>query len=138
MADWIWVPLCENYIAEFVNTYNNHQVRRQPNKQGPSHASHLYTYSFPEQFGGEDQLVRGDMNLIDQIMENHQGKAAMEFFPAWFDVVASHVFVLVGQPERSFKTAWDVFDIMLEPLQYQLSNITPSQAELLELPNMRE
>ncbi|KZT35965.1 hypothetical protein SISSUDRAFT_1035209, partial [Sistotremastrum suecicum HHB10207 ss-3] len=116
LADWIWVPLVQHSINLFVESFNNHKVRRQPEKQGPSNAAYWYTHQFPEQFGGENVLVRGDMKLIEEILENHPGKEAVKFFPDWFDPLARQAYDMVGRPERTLQTAWQVFIQMLVPL----------------------
>ncbi|KZS87929.1 hypothetical protein SISNIDRAFT_418873 [Sistotremastrum niveocremeum HHB9708] len=121
LADWIWVPLAQDYINDFVNTYNNHKVRRQPHKQGPSNAAHNYTYQFPEEFGGENQLVYGDMDLVAQILQDHPGKEAIRFYPPWFDVLCQESHRRIGRPPLTLASAWLVFVHMLVPVSVAVS-----------------
>ncbi|KZT33943.1 hypothetical protein SISSUDRAFT_1065728 [Sistotremastrum suecicum HHB10207 ss-3] len=133
LADWIWIPLAQASIDAFVESFNNHKVRRQPEKQGPSDAPYWYTHQFPEEFGGENVLIKGDMKLIEEIMENHPGREAMKFYPDWFAPLAEEAYAKIMKPKLTLKTAWRVFAQMLVPLDVLIRDLDFARIEQLAI-----
>ncbi|KZS92199.1 hypothetical protein SISNIDRAFT_401499, partial [Sistotremastrum niveocremeum HHB9708] len=112
LVDWIWVPLIQQEVNKYIEGFNDRPIRRQPEKNGPSGASHNKSYRHPELFGGSDQLIPVNPRLIDLLLADHPGEEATQFFPPWFHELALEAYRRVGSPELSFMQAWSTFRLM--------------------------
>lgn len=110
-------------MDKYVHGFNDRRIRRQPEKDGPSGASHNHAYRHPELFGGTDQMNRVHPRLIDQLLVDHPGAEAVRFYPAWFDEVARHAHYLADFPELSLAAAWDTFRLMIDDVVRLVSEI---------------
>lgn len=112
LAYWIWKPLIEAELNEYVEQANDHRVRKQNEKRGPSGVSATIAFDHPEQLGGVDCLVAVDSAYIDSLLANHKGAEMIKFWSDGFDLVAHEVFGQIGSPSIQFRNAWHVWASM--------------------------
>lgn len=112
LADWIWKPLIERAFDEYVDEHNDHRVRKQIDKPGPSGTSMNFAHAFPEQFNGTDCLIAVDKELISDLLEVHPAHEQLKFWPDWFGQIASRAYRDIGSPEIKFENAWDLWGQM--------------------------
>ncbi|KAG9026898.1 hypothetical protein FS837_004469, partial [Tulasnella sp. UAMH 9824] len=76
LADWIWAPLVQKEVDDYVDQFNDHHVRYQPEKVGPSGCSMNYAFENPAEFNGTNNYVPIDPLIIDDLMVGHDGAEA--------------------------------------------------------------
>lgn len=74
-----------------------------------------YAWANPSEFGGEDQHIAVNTRVIDNVLQDHHGAIATQFFPAWVGILASDVYVEIGSPAVTFNSTWNIFSLMLQP-----------------------
>ncbi|KZT40293.1 hypothetical protein SISSUDRAFT_983506 [Sistotremastrum suecicum HHB10207 ss-3] len=132
LADWIWVPLIQQELDKFVSRYNSRKIRRQPEKHGPSGASHNRTFNFPELFDGKSQLIEVDRKVIDILLADHEGRELVRFVPEWFENMADEAHNHLGSPDITLENAWAIFPEMLRLIRELLKH-NEEQNALYEL-----
>lgn len=45
-----------------------------------------YAYENPGEFGGKNRFIPVDPIVIDNLLENHEGAIAVQFFPDWVEM----------------------------------------------------
>ena len=82
-------------------------------KYGPSGMSKNIAYSMPEKWGGVDQLLPVDLDLIRAMKQELGGDAILEFVSEEFSRTAEAAYERLGVVELTFHNIWDVFSAML-------------------------
>ena len=121
LADWIWVDLLQKEVDDYVAQFNDHKVRYQAEKVGPSGASPDYAFEHPEEFGGENQLIEVDIGVINVLLQNHPGEVATRFYSPRVNDIATAIYVGVGSPAITFESAWEVFALMIDEFWNQVA-----------------
>lgn len=80
--------MVQKEVDDYVDQFNDHHVRFQPEKVGPSGCSMNYAFENPAEFNGTNNYVPIDPLIIDDLMEGHDGAEACKFFPDWVGEVA--------------------------------------------------
>lgn len=118
---WIFVPLIQAQLDEFVRYWNLHRVRSQPNKHMPSGHVPAYALQHPEEFGGVDCRIAVPKEAVDQLrkfLEEDSNKTRAECFQ-WFTddfgALAKEVYESIGKPVLTLDSAWQVF-IQMSPM----------------------
>ncbi|KAJ7220399.1 hypothetical protein C8J57DRAFT_1440393 [Mycena rebaudengoi] len=116
---WIFAPLIQAELDDFVQWWNNHQVRHQHKKIMPSGHVPSHAMDYPELFGGLNcrieipseaiEDLRGQLNIEEGSKSEYQ---AWPGLTAEFNVRASHSFVEIGEPIIKLSNAWDIFVAM--------------------------
>lgn len=119
---WIFVPIVQDALDEFCVWWNQHTVRRQPDKDMPSGHVPQDAVEHPQLFGGIDCLIRIPKDTIDdmrQYLAEEVGprEKFQQFFPAEFQLIASDVHAAIGNPQITLLTAWSVFTKMSDAIE---------------------
>ncbi|KAG8893578.1 hypothetical protein FRB99_001859, partial [Tulasnella sp. 403] len=112
LADWLWVPLIQKEVNNYVDQFNDHVVRKQMEKVGPSNCSPNYAFDHPGEYGGVNNYIPLDVNVIDSLREGHAGERAVRFFPPWAEQIAAGLFQSAGLPQVTVDNAWTTFVAM--------------------------
>lgn len=115
-----------------MSRYNSRKIRRQPEKHGPSGASHNRTFNFPELFDGKSQLIEVDRKVIDILLADHEGRELVRFVPEWFENMADEAHNHLGSPDITLENAWAIFPEMLRLIRELLKH-NEEQNALYEL-----
>ncbi|KAJ7433123.1 hypothetical protein B0H11DRAFT_2165057 [Mycena galericulata] len=123
---WIFAPVIQAELDDFVQWWNNHRVRHQHEKIMPSGHVPSHAMDYPELFGGLDCRIKIPPEAITDLrkqLETEEGPKSD--FQAWpglteeFNLRASEVYVAIGEPEIKLANAWDVFVQMAMELSVQ-------------------
>ncbi|KAJ7210180.1 hypothetical protein GGX14DRAFT_363716, partial [Mycena pura] len=113
---WIFAPLIQQELDDFVNWWNNHRVRHQHEKIMPSGHVPSHAMEYPELFGALDCRIRVPPEAIEELrMQINLEEGPKSKFQAWpglteeFDLYASRVFLDIGAPKLTMEKGWDVF-----------------------------
>lgn len=114
---WIWPPVIQTELDQYRNSWNNHTVRSQKNKQMPSGSTPQNFLTLPENYGGQYCAIPVDRAFIQQLRERIpvSREEAMRWVSDEFAALAGDVYDEIGSPVISLTTAWTVFQQM-EPL----------------------
>ncbi|KAJ7678788.1 hypothetical protein B0H17DRAFT_1015364 [Mycena rosella] len=114
LFNWIWPPIIQGELDHFTERWNVHIICRQRNKLMPSGVSPNELYAHPEYYGGRCFATPVPQAAVaafrDEIRLTRDG--ALNWVPAEFDAMACQVYDLLGAPECSAATAWDLFSRM--------------------------
>jgi hypothetical protein len=113
---WLWPPVIQQELDKFRFQANNRRVRKQKQKSLPSGVSPNIAYTFPEKFGGTDQLQPVDIEVIQEILDQMQAeKDALADWgiPEDFAQRAQAAFVETRIVEVSVSNIWIVFQCIL-------------------------
>jgi hypothetical protein len=114
LSNWIWFPAIQRSLDEFCHQQNNHRIRKQQGKILPSGGTPNEFYSKPEEWGGEDCLIRVPAEVIDELLADcEEGYKQMRYVEEDFDVLAQAVYEAVDKPEITVQNAWEVFRTMI-------------------------
>ncbi|KAJ6618980.1 hypothetical protein B0H10DRAFT_1913207 [Mycena sp. CBHHK59/15] len=123
---WIFAPVIQAELDDFVQWWNNHRVRHQHEKIMPSGHVPSHAMDYPELFGGLDCRIKIPPEAIADLREQLETEAGPKSdFQAWpglteeFNLRASEVYVAIGEPGIKLANAWDVFVQMAMELSVQ-------------------
>ncbi|KAJ7429620.1 hypothetical protein B0H11DRAFT_2181174 [Mycena galericulata] len=123
---WIFAPVIQAELDDFVQWWNNHRVRHQHEKIMPSGHVPSHAMDYPELFGGLDCRIKIPPEAITDLREQLETEEGPKSdFQAWpslteeFNLRASEVYVAIGEPEIKLANAWDVFVQMAMELSVQ-------------------
>jgi hypothetical protein len=114
LFNWIWPPVVQGELDHLTARWNSHVIRRQRNKLMPSGVSPNDLYAHPEHYGGRCFAIPVPQAAVNAFRDSIRiaRDAALSWVPAEFDAVAGQVYELLGSPECSAETAWDLFSKM--------------------------
>ncbi|KAJ7511628.1 hypothetical protein B0H11DRAFT_2370583 [Mycena galericulata] len=123
---WIFAPVIQAELDDFVQWWNNHRMRHQHEKIMPSGRVPSHAMDYPELFGGLDCRIKIPPEAITDLREQLETEEGPKSdFQAWlglteeFNLRASEVYVAIGEPEIKLANAWDVFVQMAMELSVQ-------------------
>ncbi|KAJ7798209.1 hypothetical protein B0H13DRAFT_1643103, partial [Mycena leptocephala] len=123
---WIFAPVIQAELDDFVQWWNNHRVRHQHEKIMPSGHVPSHAMDYPELFGGLDCRIKIPPEAIADLREQLETEEGPKSdFQAWpglteeFNLRASEVYVAIGEPGIKLANAWDVFVQMAMELSVQ-------------------
>ncbi|KAF5379743.1 hypothetical protein D9615_005816 [Tricholomella constricta] len=115
MSNWIWFPLIQRELDDFVDTQNNHRIRRQQEKNLPSGGTPNDFYRHPDRYGGQSCLIDIDINVLDQLLDEAvEGRRLMQYVDEEFEEIANTAYIAVGRPKITLHSAWDVFRVLVD------------------------
>ncbi|KAI0069657.1 hypothetical protein K474DRAFT_1710205 [Panus rudis PR-1116 ss-1] len=121
---WLWPPIVQVELDGFVEYWNTHRIRTQPNSLLPSGCTPNHAYQCPEEWEGQKMHTPVPLELIQQLRETLPLTRAEAF--RWVDdnfaVLAEHVYAEIGRPLRSIQTGWLVFQRMSPLIQNYVNN----------------
>ncbi|KAJ7239109.1 hypothetical protein C8J57DRAFT_1246149 [Mycena rebaudengoi] len=114
LFNWIWPPIVQGELDHLTARWNSHVIRRPRNKLMPSGVSPNDLYAHPEHYGGRCFAIPVPQAAVNAFRDSIRiaRDAALSWVPAEFDAVAGQVYELLGSPECSAETAWDLFSKM--------------------------
>lgn len=109
-------------MDEFKDYWNNHQVRRQVEKEMPSNHVPQDALDHPEAWGAESCLIKIEKSSIDELRallteEVGPREQYLTWYSAHFAETAAEAYEELGSPELNLETAWDVFGDMSRALE---------------------
>jgi hypothetical protein len=104
--------LVQDKADAYIMQHNDHKVRYQPHKVGPSGVSANIVFQHPERFGGRNYLIKGDMGIVSLLLQNHPGEVASRFYSPLVHEIAAGIYSDVGSPQITLQTAWHIFASM--------------------------
>lgn len=118
LRNWIWFPLMQRSLDNFVYQQNNHRIRRQKEKILPSGGTAEEFYRHPDRYGGEQCGVSVDVPFVKGILDDMlvTNGHLLRVVDDEFTTLADRTYVLIGSPEITEQTAWPVFKVMLQKM----------------------
>lgn len=117
LKNWIWFPLVQRELDEFVDRQNAHRIRKQADVALPTGGRPDQFYQNPAQYGGEECLIPVDMDEIDRLLaESDDGISKMSYVDADFEPLAEEAYKAIGSPCITVESAWPVFQKMANRL----------------------
>ncbi|KAF8583634.1 hypothetical protein K439DRAFT_1647174 [Ramaria rubella] len=116
LFNWIWLPICQSVLDEFMTYWNNHRVRSQKNKLMPSGATPRDIFTSPQAYGGERYSIPRTQEAIDALRAELllSRQSALQFVDEEFANHACQVWHQLGSPPCSvFSSGWEIFTKML-------------------------
>ena len=97
---------------------NAHRVRKQAKKSLPSGGRPDRFYSNPEEYNGEECLIKVDIDMVEQLLqESEDGKEKMWFTDHNFDPLAKVAYEKIGAFPVTLENVWRVFSLMINQLE---------------------
>ncbi|KAJ7061419.1 hypothetical protein C8F01DRAFT_1369564 [Mycena amicta] len=116
-AVYVWGKAVQHRLDEHKRENDYHRVRRQKNSCLPTGGRHKDFYEQPHKWGGIDQLIPVDMQLVDRLIDEHTPADLFQFASsAMMEAVCEVAYNTIGAPEVSSHNAWHVFAAMINSL----------------------
>lgn len=118
LKNWIWFPLIQGSLDEFVFKQNHHRIRKQAEKVLPSGGSSSEFYQYPDRYGGEQCGIPVDKKVVQSLLDNLRvdNGHLMEYVAADFQELADAAYAAIGKPKIALASAWKVFEAMVHSM----------------------
>ncbi|THH28069.1 hypothetical protein EUX98_g6112 [Antrodiella citrinella] len=113
LARWLFSILVQRELDTFVDSYNNHRIRKDRRKALPSGMSPNEAMVLYKSYGGIFCLQPVDPALIDQLMVEIGGEDLLRFVSVEYETRALEVYRTLGLSVLNFQNVWTVFQDML-------------------------
>ncbi|KAF7329564.1 hypothetical protein MKEN_00219300 [Mycena kentingensis (nom. inval.)] len=120
---WVFAPVIQLELDNFMVWWNNHRVRHQHEKIMPSGHVPSHAMQFPELFGALDCRIKVPREAVALLREQlTEEEGSREQFQSWpgltaeFNILATEVYENIGAPELNLESSWDVFTVMAEKM----------------------
>jgi hypothetical protein len=111
----VWPKIIQASLDNFVEYWNNHKIRTQPNKFLPSGFSLNFICDFPERFGLTHFGVPVSMDLVEALRENipKMREECYRWVSDEFDMKALEIYNHIGAPKFILTDGWTIYCQML-------------------------
>ncbi|KAF4589018.1 hypothetical protein EYR40_010574 [Pleurotus pulmonarius] len=122
LFNWLWPPLLQARLDEFVDYWNNHRISTQKKKYLPSGTSPRQMWIAPESTSAEARNcgVVVEPAIVQQLREGIGGTAgrakAFAFVDQEFQAYADGALETLGFPEVTLTNAWSIFSTVYNTL----------------------
>jgi hypothetical protein len=116
-VQWLWPKLIQQELDQLRHRFNNHKVRWDKNKVGPSGVTPSIAFSLHEQYGAENLLQPIDQSVARALMEELGGEDVIRFVSVEYAAHAQAIFDSLTISELTLQNVWGIFEDML-PLMY--------------------
>lgn len=132
---WIWVPVVQQALDQFVQYWNTHRIRFQREKANPSGETPNHVYEAPQSLGLTDCLIRVEKDIVQHFraQQAFTREQALAFCSESFSAAATTVHRNLGSPQITQSTAWIIFFQMLPVLRELYRGIPPERAFVFTL-----
>ncbi|KAJ6464899.1 hypothetical protein C8R45DRAFT_939743 [Mycena sanguinolenta] len=120
---WVFVPLIQQALDEFVDWWNHHRVRHQHNKIMPSGYVPAHALEYPELFGALDCQIAIPPEAVAELrsqLDEEEGPASQyQIFPGLtpeFNIYATEIYERMGASTLTLAGAWDIFVEMVREI----------------------
>ncbi|KAK7690805.1 hypothetical protein QCA50_005905 [Cerrena zonata] len=113
LVQWLWSKLIQQELDHLRSTFNDHKVRRNKEKLGPSGVSPNIATALYAKYGGEWGLQPVDVNVVRQLKEELGGEDLVRFVPAEYATHAQTIYDSLGIESLEFNNVWNIFTLML-------------------------
>ncbi|KAJ6448389.1 hypothetical protein C8R45DRAFT_1133036 [Mycena sanguinolenta] len=126
---WLWVPLIQDGLDEFREYWNNHRLGKSKGKLNGSGASPYFMMNNPTSVvaTARDCSVRVNPESVYRLREAYGGEEARDkafrFVSREFVAEADAVYVDLGCPAITLRTAWAVFQQVVAELHRRVENL---------------
>lgn len=109
----------QNELDAFVEYWNAHTVRTQPNKNMPSGGTPNDFFVRPEAYNGQRLSVPVEPEAIDELRNrlSVNREEAFRWVDDQFGALAEEVYTSIGSPSLSMQNGWLVFAQMSPQLE---------------------
>ena len=114
----MWPKILQGSLDSFVNYWNNHRIRYQPNKPNVSGTTPRQAFTVPASYGGQDCRITVDQTTIDDLREQLpvSREDAMRWVDNNFAERAQAAYETIGSPKLAPLTGWAIFVDLLHLL----------------------
>lgn len=132
---WIWPPIVQQTLDEFVQYWNCHKIRVQHEKANPSGETPNHVYAAPRSLGLSDCLIKVRQDIVDRIRGEQllTRNEALSFCSASFAAAAESVYKAMGSPSITKFNAWQIFFAMLPLLRELYGEMVPEKATVFTI-----
>ncbi len=120
LFNWIWPGIVQRALDEFRDSWNKHQIWRQPQKEMPSGSSPMNFFIMPGEYGGRSGAVslESATKVISELREEIEvtKEEAFRWVDDDFALLAEETHLKLGSPPIELGTAWSVFVKMEQEL----------------------
>lgn len=108
---WLWPPIVQQKLDEFVEYWNTHKVRTQEGKKMPSGATPLHIFTCPETYGGGRYSQPVPLEATEALRNNLEvtREEAFRWVSPEFAAAAEEVYTEIGLPALTLDSGWGVF-----------------------------
>lgn len=116
---WLWPKILQRQLDAFVEYWNNHRIRSQPNKPNISGTTPRHAFTCPGSLGGQDCRIPVEKATVDalraEIPVSHVD--AMRWVDDCFAEQAQNTYERIGSPLLVPACGWSVFRRILTELE---------------------
>ncbi|KAJ7844507.1 hypothetical protein B0H14DRAFT_3868298 [Mycena olivaceomarginata] len=120
---WVFAPLIQQALDDFVDWWNHHRVRHQHDKIMPSGHVPAHALDYPELFGALDCRIAIPPEAVAELrrqLDEEEGPASKyQTFPGLtpeFNIYATEIYERMGAPTLTLAGAWDIFFEMVREI----------------------
>ncbi|KAJ7815890.1 hypothetical protein B0H14DRAFT_3111783 [Mycena olivaceomarginata] len=120
---WVFAPLIQQALDDFVDWWNHHRVRHQHDKIMPSGHVPAHALDYPELFGALDCRIAIPPEAVAELrhqLDEEEGPASKyQTFPGLtpeFNIYATEIYERMGAPALTLAGAWDIFVEMAQEI----------------------
>ncbi|KAF8513200.1 hypothetical protein JB92DRAFT_3083220 [Gautieria morchelliformis] len=115
LFNWLWPPICQAILNDFVAYWNSHRIQTQHNKLMPSGATPRDVITSPQAYGGEHCSILVPQDAIDALCKNIpiNREEALNFCDEHFSNTTDGVWNDLNSPPCTVSNGWEIFTKML-------------------------
>lgn len=134
---WIWPPIVQAQVDDFVQYWNHHRIPRNKKKYNPSGVTPRHAYEVPHAVrpAGQHCLIAVPAAAVDEIRVGLRWtrEQALSFVSHSFSEDAQAVHSALHLPKPTMDNAWEVFAAMLPALLPYYPDRNPEEAFIFTL-----
>ncbi|KAA1080491.1 hypothetical protein PGT21_031243 [Puccinia graminis f. sp. tritici] len=118
---YLWVPLLQDSLNEWINNYNSYKRRRDRKSMLPSGCSANMCYENPEDHDSEQGLIPIDISVALELENEHypDAKDLTSTCPEWFSEIVNllKLEMELNCPETDTQNVWSVLSLLRSAIQ---------------------
>ncbi|EJD48198.1 hypothetical protein AURDEDRAFT_113053 [Auricularia subglabra TFB-10046 SS5] len=116
IARWVWGQVVQHELDRYVESWNNHRIRKQKRTKLPSGGTPNDFFYSPWDYNGQNFLVRVDASLIDDMLDEYTPPNLYQWASPPIQEHCERAYGALGSPTLDLAVAWPIIRTIITAL----------------------
>lgn len=113
ISTWLWGAIVQYTLDKYRRGNEVHRVRFQEKSLLPTNGRRIDFYNYPEDFGGEDCLIKVPKNQVCALLEKYDNPRLLKFGNNEEVTLCEGLYNAIGAPKLEHHNGWKIFKQMI-------------------------